>query len=132
MMTWYETDGRRMAEGKPVRAFSGREGTQVLSRAIEVLRAVARIQRSGPTLAAITRATGLSRSTAFRIVHFLAQERLLDYDEAHGSYYLGPLTFELGLAARGQADLIARWQDRVEQVSRTTGMTAYLVARSDS
>lgn len=108
------------------------QGTQVLARSIDVLRLVAQIQRMGATLATITRASGLSRSTAFRIIRFLTQERLLQYDEASGHYSIGPLAFELGLAAKTQTDLIDRWQPRVNEVSRMTGMTCYLMVRSDA
>jgi len=108
------------------------QGTQVLARSVDVLRIVAQIQRMGATLAAITHASGLNRTTAFRIVHFLAQERLLQYDAESGYYSIGPLAFELGLAARGQTDLIERWQPRVNEISKLTGMTCYLTVRSDA
>ncbi len=108
------------------------QGTQVLARSVEVLRIVAQIQRMGATLAKITHASGLNRTTAFRIVHFLAQERLLQYDAELGHYSIGPLAFELGLAARAQTDLIERWQPRVNEISKLTGMTCYLMVRSDA
>lgn len=107
------------------------QGTQVLGRAIDVLKTVARLQRPGATLAAITHATGLSRSTAFRIVHFLNNEKMLAYDEAQGTYHIGALAYELGLAARDNAGIAQRWRDRIERISRHTGMTTYLTARSD-
>jgi DNA-binding IclR family transcriptional regulator len=119
-----------MAEHEKDSALSGREGTQVLHRAMQVLRAVACIQHAGATLAAITRTTALSRSTAFRLVHFLTDEGLLEYDRERGTYHIGPLAFELGLAARGPAELIGSWRPRLEQISSATRMTAYLVARS--
>ncbi|MDE2410701.1 MAG: helix-turn-helix domain-containing protein [Sphingomonadales bacterium] len=108
---------------------SSAEGTQALGRAIDVLRAVARIQRFGASLAAITRATGLSRTTAFRIVHFLCDQRLLGCDQATGHYSIGPLAFELGLAA-GDGGLVASWRPQLDRLSRLSGMTAYLVGLS--
>jgi DNA-binding IclR family transcriptional regulator len=107
------------------------EGAQAVGRAIEVLCAVAKCQRSGATLAKIMSVTALSRSTAFRLLHYLAEARLLDFDERQRCYYVGPLTYELGLAARGHADLVANWRDRMELISAKTGLTTYLVARSD-
>jgi len=104
-------------------------GAQAIGRAAEVLRAVAALQRAGAPLAAITRTTGLSRSTAFRILRALVEERLLDFDPAQRRYVIGPLAFELGLAApEGRPDSL--WTQRIEAISRTSGLTAYLVARS--
>jgi DNA-binding IclR family transcriptional regulator len=108
------------------------EGTQAIGRATEILRVVARIQRSGATLAKVSRATNLSRSTAFRILRSLSEEGLLEYDADLRRYAIGPLAYELGLAAQGQADLIARWRQRLDRLSALTGLTAYLIARSDS
>jgi DNA-binding IclR family transcriptional regulator len=107
------------------------EGTQSIRRATEVLRVVARIQRSGATLSKVTRATGLNRSTAFRILKSLVEERLLESDADHSRYYLGPLAFELGLAASGSRDLIERWRGRIDRLNRATGLTTYLMGRSD-
>ena len=108
------------------------EGAQAIGRATEILRVVARIQRSGATLANVCRATNLSRSTAFRMLRSLTEERLLEYDADAHRYYIGPLAYELGLAAQGQADLIASWRERIERIALRTGLTTYLVARSDS
>ena len=46
----------------------------------------------GATLAKITSVTELSRSTAFRLLHYLADARLLDFDKRRRCYYVGPLT----------------------------------------
>ena len=107
------------------------KGAQAVGRAIEVLCAVAKCQRTGATLAKIMSVTALSRSTAFRLLHYLADARLLEFDERQRCYYVGPLAYELGLAARGQAELVANWKDRLERISAKTGLTTYLVARSD-
>jgi DNA-binding IclR family transcriptional regulator len=108
------------------------EGAQAIGRAVEVLRVVARIQRSGATLANISRATNLSRSTAFRILRSLTEERLLEFDAEVHRYYVGPLAYELGLAARGRTDLVSAWRERIDRVALSTGLTTYLLARSDS
>lgn len=108
------------------------EGAQAVGRAVEILRAVARCQRTGANLSKIMSITTLSRSTAFRLLRYLTEERLLDFDEQQRFYYLGPLAYELGLAARGQADLVAKWREHVERIAAKTGLTCYLVARSDA
>jgi DNA-binding IclR family transcriptional regulator len=108
------------------------EGTQAITRAIEILRAVARVQRGGATLSKVIRATDLSRSTAFRLLRCLTQERLLHFDEEQRVYCIGPLAYELGLAGKGQADIVANWHAHIARVSAKTGLTTYLVARSDT
>jgi DNA-binding IclR family transcriptional regulator len=82
-------------------------------------------------LSKIMSVTDLSRSTAFRLLRYLSEERLLEFDERERSYYLGPLAYELGLAARGRADLVADWRECLERIAAKTGLTTYLVARSD-
>lgn len=104
----------------------------MVGRAIEVLRAVARFQRSGATLSKVTNVTELSRSTVFRLLRYLTEERLLVFSDEQRCYFIGPLAYELGLAARGHADVASRWRARVEQIAAETGKTAYLVARSDT
>lgn len=107
-------------------------GSQAIRRAIEVVRLVAQIQRSGATLSRIVRATGLTSSTAFRILRSLTEERLLRYDPVSRYYYVGPLAFELGLAASAEASVQARWRDAVDRIARETRLTTYLMARSDN
>jgi DNA-binding IclR family transcriptional regulator len=107
-------------------------GAQAIRRAVDVVRVVAQIQGSGATLSRVARATGLNVSTTFRILRSLTEERLLRYDPAEQSYYIGPLTFELGLAASAEAQVQAAWRDTIDEIARKTRMTTYLVARSDT
>ena len=104
---------------------------QSIRRAVEVIRAIARIQRSGATLTRVVQATGLKRTTAFRILQSLTEERLLQYDRADHCYGVGQLAFELGLAAPARARTLAAWQRVVDRVAWETHLTTYLVARSD-
>ena len=52
-------------------------GAQAIRRAVEIVRTVAQLQRSGASLSRIARAVGLSTSTTFRILRSLTEERLL-------------------------------------------------------
>jgi DNA-binding IclR family transcriptional regulator len=108
------------------------EGAQAVGRAVEILRAVARCQRSGATLSKIMNVTDLSRSTTFRLLRYLSEERLLEFDEQQRSYYIGPLAYELGLAAKGQAGLVAERKESIDRIAAKTGLTTYLTARSDT
>lgn len=106
-------------------------GAQAIRRAIDVVRLVAQIQRSGANLSRVAGAAGLSTSTAFRILQALTEERLLRYDHAERCYYVGPLAFELGLAASAETRVPTRWRDAVDRIARETRLTTYLMARSD-
>jgi DNA-binding IclR family transcriptional regulator len=110
----------------------GVQGAQAVERAVKILRTVATLQRSGATLARIGQATALSRSTAFRLLRCLTDEGLLSFEENNRAYSIGPLAYELGLAVSKQSNLLTRWRPYIKRLARDTGMTAYLVARSDT
>jgi DNA-binding IclR family transcriptional regulator len=110
---------------------NGTAGAQAIRRAMDVVRAVAQTQRSGATLSRIATATGLSKSTAFRILRSLTEERLLRFQDVGYSYHLGPLAFELGLATQSDAQIPPGWRECVAQVAQQTRLTTYLMARSD-
>jgi DNA-binding IclR family transcriptional regulator len=108
-------------------------GAQAIRRAVDTLRAVAQLQRSGASLSRVARATGMNTSTSFRILRSLSEERLLHYDEGEHRYYLGPLAYELGLAAtqKTHSDVEQRWRPAVESIAQRTRLTTYLMARSN-
>lgn len=106
------------------------DGTQAIRRAAAVLRHAARGADAGVSLRQVSEATGLSRSTAHRIVKCLMDERLLEYDDAARRYTIGDLVFELGLAAADRQREILQWRPLVEKLARTCGATAYLIGRS--
>lgn len=58
---------------------------------------------------------------------------MLRYNDIQRCYYVGPLAFELGLAASAEAEAAAQmnWRDVVERIARETRFTTYLMARSD-
>lgn len=106
-------------------------GAQAVRRAIEVVRTVAQIQRSGATLAKVIRATGLSSPTAYRLLRSLTEERLLTFNAQERCYYIGPLAFELGLAALPEVRVEESWQAVVAAVAQRTRLTSYLIARAN-
>jgi DNA-binding IclR family transcriptional regulator len=116
-----------LARGAP-----GVAGAQSIRRAVDVIRAVAQFQRSDASLSRIARATGLNQSTAFRILRSLTEERMLWYDEVERSYHLGILAFELGLATAGESQVQNVYRPVIEEISRRTRLTSYLMARSDN
>lgn len=114
----------------PTRGEGPPDGAQAIRRALDVARHVAQLQRSGATLARIGKATGLSRSTAFRILRALTDDRLLHFRQSDRTYHIGPLAFELGLAGGDYADLREEWRETVSAIAARTGLTSYLMARS--
>lgn len=106
------------------------DGTQAIRRAAAVLRHAASSGAHGVSLRQVSQATGLSRSTAHRIVKCLMDEALLDYDEASRRYIVGDLVFELGLSAGTRSRDILRWRPLVDLLARNCGATAYLMGRS--
>lgn len=109
----------------------GMAGAQAIRRAMDVVRAVTQFQRSGATLSRIAHATGLSTSTAHRILRSLTEERLLRHDEPTRTYRLGLLAFEIGLATQAESQVQPYWRETVEEIARKTRLTTYLMARSD-
>lgn len=105
-------------------------GTQAISRSVQVLRTVAKLQRSGATATRVAAATGLTRPTVFRILRALEAERLLERREDERTYRLGQLAYELGLAAQPITPPQTRWQAAIEQVAARTRLTSYLIGQS--
>ena len=57
---------------------------------------------------------------------------MLTFDASDRTYRVGPLAFELGLAAFPETLSHVRWQGAVEAVARRTRLTSYLMVRSES
>lgn len=106
-------------------------GAQAIRRAMDVVRAVAQFQRAGASLSRVAKVTGLSASTAHRILRTLTEERMLRHDEATRRYKLGLLAFELGLATQAESQVQAHWRETIEEIARQTRLTTYLMARSE-
>lgn len=121
-----------LEEQEPTTEAGAIGGAQAIRRAVDVLRAVAQLQLSGATLSRVARATHLTTSTAFRILRTLTEDRLLRYDTFSRSYHIGPLAYELGLAASMDVQVQTHWRSTVEEVARVTQLTTYLMARSDN
>lgn len=105
-------------------------GTQAISRAAAVLRALGKAGPEGATLAEVARAGGLARSTAHRILRCLVQERLVAEPGAERRYRMGELVHELSLAPSASTLEVAHWRPVVAAIARRTGATAYLMRRS--
>jgi DNA-binding IclR family transcriptional regulator len=107
-------------------------GTQSIHRAVRLLRAIASRGRSGARLLELAREAGLTGPTAHRILSCLVAENVLRQNPQTRRYLLGPLAFELGLAAAPQFNLRERVEPALRRVAEKTGDTVFLIARSGS
>jgi DNA-binding IclR family transcriptional regulator len=94
----------------------------VLDRAIAILRAV---EGGGRTLAQIVEATGLTRTTAHRLIHALVVHGLV-LDAGRAGYALGPRIVSLAAAALRDLPLRELAHPSLERLARATGESAQL------
>lgn len=103
---------------------------QTVARAIQLLRLVASSHSRNLRLVDIAEMADLDKSTAHRLLQRLVQERMLVRDPGLRGYRLGPLLYELGLAALPETNLREVSQPAVHALAQGTGDMAFLVMRS--
>ena len=118
----------RAKQAKPSRDHP--DGTQTLHRAASIVRLVASRNRPGMRLTDVVKFSGLQRPTAHRILKGLIAEGLLTQDAESRLYCLGPLVFELGLAAAPQFNLCDICRPSLQRLAEKTGDTVFLSVRS--
>ena len=123
-----KTAVRATAAGK--RPATNTDGTQAIRRAASILKAIAKANAQGISLADISRAEDLPRSTAHRILKCLVDEGFVEHPGNSRRYQMGRLSYELGLAVSSGVLEVARWRDVIDTVARRTGVTSYLMRRS--
>lgn len=102
---------------------------QTVGRAVELLRIIASSQTRNLKLIDIAAMASLDKSTAQRLLVRLTHEKLLVRDSIRG-YRLGPLLYELGLAAFPETNLREISHDALHELAHTTGDMVFLVERS--
>jgi DNA-binding IclR family transcriptional regulator len=105
-------------------------GTQTIQRASLLVRLIASRSRTGMRLAEVVQHAKLERPTAHRILKCLVDEGFLMQAEDSHQYFLGPLIFELGLAASPQFNLSDICRPSLARVAEKTGDTVFLSVRS--
>lgn len=98
-------------------------GTQAVVRALRLLKAVA--AGSGRGLGELSRAQGLNKTTAYRLLTALESEGLVARDPGE-AWRLGPELFALGRGAGGAADVREAARPELEALARETRETASL------
>lgn len=107
-----------------------REGSQSISRAIRAMKQIARHTPNGMRLVDLAREMQLEHPTAHRVLKALVTEGMLIQLPGTKRYTLGPVMFELGLAATHQFNLRDICAPILERLAQSTGDTAFLFVRS--
>lgn len=105
-------------------------GTRLIAKGSLLLRLIANTNHQGARLVDLTLHSGLERPTVRRILKGLMDEGLVEQDADNRRYYLGPLLFELGVAAVHRNRLTRIAAPALARIARQSGNTAYLVQRS--
>lgn len=101
-----------------------------VDRAIDILACIAG-QNGALTVDQIVAATGLPKSTTFRILATLTSRRLVERDEQSQTYHLGMLSLVIGARAMGDLDLRRSARPHLEQLVADTGETVHLSILSE-
>lgn len=109
---------------------SQRAGTQSIERASLVMRVIASRNGVGMRLVDVSRFAKLEQSTTHRILKCLISEGMIKRDAQTRRYHLGPLIFELGLAAASEFNIRAICHPSLVRLSEKTGDTVFLTVRS--
>ncbi|WP_305807247.1 helix-turn-helix domain-containing protein, partial [Stenotrophomonas sp. YIM B06876] len=119
-----------MTKRKPVGAAPERvHGAQAVFRAVELLKLVGLNHEHGMTLAALVEATGMDRTTAYRLLSSLVQTGLVERDSLK-TYRLGLEAMQLGLATMSRVPILERCRPLMLRLARRTEDTVYLVVRN--
>jgi DNA-binding IclR family transcriptional regulator len=128
--------GRRRA-GEPLDDFEGEGASETASaagqgvaRVAAILRALGERAQGGARLTDICLATGLSKSTAHRLLGLLKSEGFVETDAETGLFYLGFDMCILGAAAANRYDLVQVSRPVIDNLERLTEDTTYLSVRA--
>lgn len=115
--------------GEVSKSSSGVEGAQSISRALQVLRAVARAGRDGVGLVTLTRDLDMSKPTIHRLLTVLVFEGMLEQDDVSRRYYLGPECHTLGYIAADRHGVNQVAAPIVQRMADDCGDSAFFSVR---
>ncbi len=101
------------------------QGAQAALRAIRLLKLFTN-EQPDMSLAEISKASGLNKTTAYGLLRALKSESLIDRNQASGSYTLGAGLMALGVQALASNDMRRRVRPVLKLLARETGETATL------
>jgi DNA-binding IclR family transcriptional regulator len=106
------------------------EGSQSISRAVELLAAVANCGEGGASLSQIAQQTSLHIATARRIMQALVADGLLAFDFHTKRYSVGPAIFSFAVMSNPWFLRRDMFNGALEEIARHTGDTAMFSIRS--
>ena len=101
------------------------QGAQAALRAIRLLKLFTN-EKPEMTLAEMSRASGLNKTTTHRLLRALQSESLIDRNPATSAYSLGPGLMALGVQALASSDLRRRVRPMLRSLANESGETATL------
>jgi len=104
-------------------------GTQSIQRAAFLLRLIAANNKAGLRLVDIVRHSSLQQPTVHRMLKAMIAESMVIQSTENRRYFLGPIIFELGLAAEQNFGLREICQPSLVRISEKTGDTVFLTVR---
>jgi DNA-binding IclR family transcriptional regulator len=104
------------------------QGTKSVSRAISLLRAVARYDEDGAHLSTLARNVDLHVVTARRLLSVLAVEGLVSFDPQTKLYKIGIALYHIGSAAK-QFEIREKLRSTLEKIADETEDTVFLFVR---
>lgn len=105
-------------------------GTQSIQRATLILKEISTYGRNGIRLVDIANAMQLERPTVHRIMRGLMSQGMVVQDAKTKTYRLGPVIYELGLAATPYYNLREICQPTLQNLANRTGDSVFLIVRS--
>ena len=105
-------------------------GTQLLDRAVGVIKLLGEVGEQGARMAEIAEKLGLKTPTAHRIVTSLERHGLIERERATKRYRLGLALFALGATAADGTGLRKLCRPALLKLAAETGDTVFLMARS--
>lgn len=107
------------------------QGAQAVTRALHVLRAVARTRVVGITLAQLVRETKLNKPTAHRLLLALIAEGMVEQEPDSLRYFVGHECYALGSVANERFGYGRIASDGVARLAQLSGDSAFFSIRSD-
>ncbi|MDH4107046.1 MAG: IclR family transcriptional regulator [Gammaproteobacteria bacterium] len=101
------------------------QGAQAVLRAVSLLKLFTSEQPE-MSLAQLSQASGLNKTTTHRLLRALQSQALIDKNASTGSYSLGAGLMALGVQALASSDLRRRVRPMLKMLARETGETATL------
>jgi len=101
------------------------QGAQAALRAVRLLKLFS-IERADMSLAELSFASGLNKTTTHRLLRALQSESLIERNPATSRYSLGAGLMALGVQALASSDLRRRVRPMLKYLARETGETATL------